>query len=315
MESLALFCNLSNVLVLILVQGVFLIMRKFKLFLFALSILAAPELFAKAGWINLFNGKNLSGWTQKAGNARFFVADGCIVGEAVSESDTNSVLGTKKDYDNFMLELDFKVDPQLFSGVHIRSEYAAKTTPWKWDGRPLTIPGGHVYGYLVLIDPSPIHRWWTASLLDQRWWTGGIYDEQRRMWLYPGPLGGDPDEFSRQGMKIFNTNGWNHLRIEAVGDSIKTYLNGVPCAQIKDSLTLKGFIGLQVRAWISDDEHEALAGAKVRFKNIRLKPVSLKPPKTGSPPNSPAEIPPTRGANYQNESFFQNKPPPPAETI
>jgi hypothetical protein len=257
-------------------------MRKFRLILFVFSILAAPELFAREGWINLFNGRNLSGWTQKSGNARFFVEDGCIVGEAVSESDTNSVLGTKKDYDNFILELDFKVDHQLFSGVHIRSQYAAKETRWEWDGRPLTIPAGHVYGYLVMIDPSPIHRWWTATLYDQRWWTAGIYDEMRRMWLYPGALGGDPDEFSRQGRKIFHTNDWNHLRIEAVGDSLKTYLNGVLCAHVKDSMTPKGFIGLQVRAWISDDDHETLEGAKVRFKNIRLKPCSPKPARAGS---------------------------------
>ncbi len=253
-----------------------------------LLILAAPGLFAGEGWINLFNGKDLSGWTQKAGDARFFVADGCIVGEAVSESDTNSVLGTERDYDNFILELDFKVDPQLFSGVHIRSEYADKPIHLEWRGVAYTIPEGRVYGYLALIDPSPIHRWWTATLFDQRWWTGGIYDEQRRMWLYPGVLGGDPDEFSRRGQEIFNTNGWNHLRIEAVGDSIKTRLNGVPCAQINDSLTPAGFIGLQVRAWISDDERYELAGAKVRFKNIRLKPVALKPAGIQTRPGAPA---------------------------
>jgi hypothetical protein len=251
--------------------------HKFKLILFAFLVLVGQQMIAKEAWINLFNGKNLFGWEKIAGDAKFYVQDGCIVGEAISESDTNSVLCTKKKYENFILELDFKVDHQLFSGVHIRSEYAAKDTPGKWNGQPLTIPAGHVYGYLVLIDPSPNHRWWTATLYDQRWWTGGIYDERRRMWLYPGPLGGDPDEFSRQGMKIFNTNDWNHLRIEAVGDSIKTHLNGVLCAHINDSLTLKGFIGLQVRDWTSDDDHETLAGAKVRFKNIRLKPISPKP--------------------------------------
>ncbi|MGB7745885.1 MAG: DUF1080 domain-containing protein [Verrucomicrobiia bacterium] len=253
-------------------------MRKIKLILFAFSILAAPGLLAGENWINLFNGKNLSGWTQKTGDARFYVKDGCIVGEAVSESGTNSVLCTKKNYDNFILELDFKVDHQLFSGVHLRSQYAAKEIRLDWQGVALTIPGGQVYGYLVLIDPSPNHRWWTASLYDQRWWTAGIYDERRRMWLYPGSLGGDPDEFSRQGREIFKTNDWNHFRIEAVGDSIKTFLNGVRCAQINDSLTPAGFIGLQVRAWISDDDHESLEGAKVRFKNIRLKPVTSKLP-------------------------------------
>ena len=259
-------------------KGELFFMRKIKLILFAFSILAAPGLLAGENWINLFNGKNLSGWTQKTGDARFYVKDGCIVGEAVSESGTNSVLCTKKNYDNFILELDFKVDHQLFSGVHLRSQYAAKEIRLDWQGVALTIPGGQVYGYLVLIDPSPNHRWWTASLYDQRWWTAGIYDERRRMWLYPGSLGGDPDEFSRQGREIFKTNDWNHFRIEAVGDSIKTFLNGVRCAQINDSLTPAGFIGLQVRAWISDDDHESLEGAKVRFKNIRLKPVTSKLP-------------------------------------
>ena len=254
-------------------------MRKFQVVLFAFSFLA-PQLFAKEHWINLFNGKNLSGWTLKAGHDKFYVDDGCIVGQVVAESETNSVLSTRKDYDNFILELDFKVDHPLFSGVQIRSQYAVKKTPWEWDGRPLTIPAGHVYGYLVLIDPSPIHRWWTATLYDQRWWTGGIYDELRRLWLYPGPLGGDPDGFSRQGMKIFRTNDWNRLRIEAVGDSIETCLNGVRCARIHDSMTLKGFIGLQLRDWISDDEHETLVGAKARFRNIRLQRVSANLPRT-----------------------------------
>jgi hypothetical protein len=264
-------------------------MRKFKLILFAFSILVGQQIIAKEIWINLFNGKNLSGWTQKTGDAKFYVSDNCIVGEAVSESDTNSVLCTKKSYDNFILELDFKVDHQLFSGVHIRSEYATNEIRLNWNGVVLTIPGGNVYGYLVLIDPSPNHRWWTASLYDQRWWTAGIYDEKRRMWLYPGSSGGDADEFSRQGREIFKTNDWNHFRIEAVGDSIKTYLNGVLCAHINDSMTLKGFIGLQVRDWISDDDHETLEGAKVRFKNIRLKLVSLTLPKAGLSPNTLTE--------------------------
>lgn len=258
-------------------------MPKRKLILCTLCLITALKLLAGENWISLFNGKDLAGWTQKTGDAKFYVRDGCIIGEAVSESETNSVLGTKKRYDNFILELDFKADRQIFSGVHIRGEYAAKETQWQWDGRPLTIPAGQVYGYLVLIDPSPNHRWWTASLYDQRWWSGGIYDERRRLWLYPGCLGGDPDEFSTQGRKIFHPTDWNHLRIAAVGTSLQTWLNGVQCAQINDSMTSNGFIGLQVRDWISDDDHQELAGAKVRFKNLRLKPVSPNPA-SGEPP-------------------------------
>jgi hypothetical protein len=261
-------------------------MRQFTFIFCALSILVAPKLSAGDGWIDLFNGRNLSGWKRMSGDAKFYVKDGCIVGEAVSESETNSVLCTKKSYDNFILELDFKVDHQLFSGIHIRGQFAAKEIRQELNGVAYTIPAGHVYGYLVLIDPSPNHRWWTATLYDQRWWTAGIYDERRRLWLYPGPLGGNPDEFSKRGKEIFRTNDWNHLRIESVGDSIKTSLNGVACAHITDSLNSAGFIGLQVRDWISDDDHEELQGAEVRFKNIRLKPVSPVPSGAGPPSNS-----------------------------
>ena len=266
------------------------IMRQLGFVLLAFTILPAQGAIAREGWIKLFNGRNLSGWTQKTGDARFYVSDGCIVGEAVSESETNSVLATKNDYANFILELDFKVDHQLFSGVHIRSAYAANTIRQDWKGVTYTIPPGNVYGYLVLIDPSPNHRWWTASLYDERWWSAGIYDERRRMWLYPGALGGDPDQFSSRGRGIFKTNDWNHLRIAAVGDSIKTWLNGVGCAGINDSMNPSGFIGLQVRDWISDDDHENLPGAKVRFKNIRLKQVAPDSSVAEPPPNPPTKV-------------------------
>jgi 3-keto-disaccharide hydrolase len=103
-----------------------------------------------------------------------------------------------------------------------------------------------------------------------RMWTAGIYDERRRGWLFPGELGGTNAQFSAQGRRIYHPNDWNHLRIEARGDSIKTFLNGVLCADIKDSLRLKGLIGLQVHA----SNNASVNGAQVRFKNIRLKPAS-----------------------------------------
>ena len=228
-------------------------------------------LVAEEQWVDLFNGTNLAGWKKVAGNSKFYAENGCIVGEVVSENDTNSVLATKKHYGDFVLELDFKSDHCLFSGVHVRSAYARKGIPAKGvGGLPMVIPSGQVYGYLVLIDPSEVKRWWTCTLYDQRFWSGGIYDENRRMWLYPGSLGGNADGFSLQGSHIFKTNDWNHFRIECKGDSIITYLNGTQCAHINDSVNLNGFIGLQVRTWISDDTHETFEGSKVRFKNIRL---------------------------------------------
>jgi len=242
-----------------------------------MTALAADPVHAQDNWSNLFDGKNLDGWTQKTGKAKYFVEDGCIVGEAVQGTKTNSFLCTTKDYDNFIMELDFKCDPLLNSGVQIRGEYSTQPTSVEWKGKTINIPAGYVYGYQVEID---------ADAARKRMWTGGIYDERRRFWLYPGQLGGTAEEFSRQGNRIFNTNDWNHLRIEAVGDSIKAYLNGVLCAHFNDSMTPKGFIGLQVHM-IGDDTSKA--GRQVRFKNIRLKTVKPTPAKPEPAPNTLTE--------------------------
>jgi hypothetical protein len=58
------------------------------------------------------------------------------------------------------------------------------------------------------------------------------------------------------------------VRVEAIGDSIKTWLNGTPCAEIKDSMTLRGFIALQVHGIGNDQSKE---GAEVRWRKLRLK--------------------------------------------
>ncbi len=231
---------------------------------------------AQAQEISLFNGKDLSGWMQKGGQARYFVDDSCIVGETVPGT-PNSFLCTDKDFDNFILELDFKVDPRLNSGVQIRSECFDQPTRVEWKGRTISIPAGRVHGYQVEIDPDVPRR---------RMWTAGIYDEGRRLWLYPGQLGGESNRFSSQGLQIFRTNDWNHLRVEAVGSSIKTYLNHVLCATINDSMTPKGFIALQVHNVGTDP---ARAGMQVRFRDLRLKPVSATEPKVEPPANTLTE--------------------------
>jgi hypothetical protein len=103
----------------------------------------------------------------------------------------------------------------------------------------------------------------------KRWWTGGLYDEGRRAWLYPGSLGGEAKAFTEQGGKLAK-EGWNTFRVEAQGDSIKTWLNGEPRAAIKDNMTPVGFIALQVHGVGDKVENE---GMKVMWRNIRLKPL------------------------------------------
>ena len=72
---------------------------------------------------------------------------------------------------------------------------------------------------------------------------------------------------------LFKQGDWNHIRIEAVGDSIKTFLNGTLRSEIKDSLTLQGFFGLQVHTIGKEKSKE---GIQVRFRNLRLTEITAK---------------------------------------
>jgi hypothetical protein len=199
--------------------------------LFALPAHAAED---ADGFVPLFDGKTLDGWRQLGGKAKYEVADGAIVGSSVPNT-SNSFLCTAKNYEDFILELEFKVDAALNSGVQVRSN---------------SLPDyhkGQVHGYQVEIDPS------------DRAWTGGIYDEGRRGWLFDL-------KNNEPARKAFKQGEWNQFRIQVVGDSIKTWLNGVPAADLKDSMTRSGFIALQVHG--VGDRQEPL---QVRWRNIRIK--------------------------------------------
>jgi hypothetical protein len=219
--------------------------------LLLLTLLACP-VFALADddSVALFDGKSLDGWVQRGGAAKYEVEDGMIVGSSVPNTD-NSFLCTEKTYDDFELNLDFKVDPALNSGVQIRSECfdEPKTLTVKSGDSKKTIKvnAGRVHGYQVEIDPS------------DRAWSAGIYDEGRRGWL-------NDLKDNEPARKAFKQNDWNHFRIVAKGASIKTWINGVPAADLTDDLTPRGFIALQV--------HGVGGRTKpltVRWKDIRIK--------------------------------------------
>lgn len=210
----------------------------------------------EAGWVQLFNGKNLDGWVQRGGKAGYAVVDGVIVGTSKAGT-PNSFLCTDRNYGDFLLEYDMKADPELNSGVQIRSsEFAEATEVDLGNGKTMKIRANLVHGYQVEFDPNQRDRVWTA----------GIYDEARRGWLYPGPLGGDADAFAEQGRKLLNRDDWNTIRVEARGPSIKTWLNGEPRTDMNDSVSPEGFIALQVHS-VGDVEKPL----RVSWKNLRIK--------------------------------------------
>ena len=98
------------------------------------------------GFASIFNGKDLSGWTQKGGKARYAVKDGVITGTAVP-STSNSFLCTQKIYGDFILEYEYKCDNRLNSGVQIRSNAYEKEVTKKLDnGKTKKFPAGRVHG-------------------------------------------------------------------------------------------------------------------------------------------------------------------------
>lgn len=195
-------------------------------------------------WINLFNGHDLTGWESKNGNAKYEVKDGAIIGTSVPK-EPNSFLCTTEEFSDFILEFEFKGDPNLNSGVMFR---ALAKPDYK---------NNRVHGYQCELEDEA----------QDRDWSGGIYDEARRGWIFPtkdNPKWGEL--FGQQSKPIYKDGQWNHIRIECKGTSIRTWLNGHLRTDFRDAMTPKGFIGLQVHG--VGDRTEPMS---VAWKNIRLK--------------------------------------------
>ncbi len=218
-----------------------------------------PLLQAQGGWVNLFNGTNLDGWVEHSGKAKYTVADGMLMGESVSGTG-NSFLCTTQTFGNFEFELEYKGDALLNSGVQIRSEVFPTATTAMIDGKEFKFAADRIHGYQCEID---------MDVARGRMWTGGIYDEARRGWLFPvdGEKGAQGMAFSKQGRAVSKPGEWNKLRIVANGSLIKTWLNGVPRAEIYDDLTLRGVIALQVHG-VGEDTNKV--GLKISFRNVRI---------------------------------------------
>ena len=222
-------------------------MKKLSCVLFALASTAIASAQPGGGWTNLFDGKTLNGWNKITGSAEYKIENGEIVGLTVPNS-PNTFLVTDKEYGDFVLELEVKVDDTTSnSGIQFRSHY----NPEMADGHG---GKGRVYGYQFELDPS------------SRAWTGGVYDEARRDWLYPLSL-------NPAAQSAFKRNEYNKIRVECIGNNIRTWVNGTSCAYVVDTVDKKGFIALQVHA-IPKPE---LAGEKIHWRNIRIKTTGLSP--------------------------------------
>lgn len=212
-------------------------MKKHHLF-FSILVLCISVTSISQNKIDLFNEKNLKGWKQLNGKAPFEVVDGMIVGTSVSNS-PNSFLATKKEYTNFILEYEMKMDEGLNSGVQIRSHSYKEYN------------NGRVHGMQIECDDS------------KRSWSGGLYDEARKGWRYPL-------EYNEKAKTAYKRGEWNHFKVVAYNNYIMTWVNGVPTANLVEEETETGFIALQVHGI---GNNKSLEGKKVWWRNITLQEI------------------------------------------
>jgi hypothetical protein len=202
-------------------------------------------------WQDITPKPGLAGWHATGGDAEYEVQGGELVGRAMPGK-TNSWLVSDARYGDYLMEFDAKTDPTLNSGVMVRGQ-----------SRP-DYRDGVVHGYQAEIDPSA------------RGWSGGMYDEQRRQWLYS--LG--RNDAAR---RAFRSGDWNHYRVEAIGNRLRTWVNGVPATDTIDDTDARGFIAFQVHAL---PDEVAARHPEVRFKNVRVvtdRPQRFAMPETGLP--------------------------------
>lgn len=203
-------------------------------------------------WVDLFDGVSINGWEYKGGPNQFVVEDKMLV--STSElGKPDGYLCTTRDFDNFILEWEVKIDTTLNSGVQIRGQI------WEKDTATMYLSGsgelskhsweaGGIWGYQIEVDPSP------------RRWSGGLYEPGNRGWVV------DLAENKEAG-EAFDRSGWNKMKVEINHNQIKTWVNGVLAVDTIDDLLDSGFIALQYHKAYNQSQE----GKKVYWKNIRIK--------------------------------------------
>lgn len=209
-------------------------MKKSILFICAFfTIVSFASLQAQGKQKALFNGKNLKGWKALNGFAKYYVEDNAIVG-VTTKGSPSTYLATKKEYTNFILEYEIKIDDKLNGGVQIRSHYD------KSKGK------NSVFGLQVEADTSP------------RGWTAGLFDQSRKGWRYTV-------EYNPEVKSAYKAGDWNKIKVIASGNRIATWLNGVNVSNLVETETETGFIALQVHAGGG-----IKIGKKTRWRNINI---------------------------------------------
>lgn len=196
----------------------------------------------KAPWKTIFNAKDFTNWKLVGSTGHTEVKDSAFYCHMTANTTEHTFVCTKEKYGDFILEMDVNTDPGYNTGILLR----CVDKPTDCDTCKVSL-----YGYQVKIDPSTT-----------RCWTGGIFDDYGASWHWLYDL--SKDERAR---KAYHIGTWNHLRMEAIGNSVKVWVNGIPTTNMINPKYSKGYIALKIHSLKNTPEEEAKIG---RFKNIRI---------------------------------------------
>ncbi|HEX6926963.1 MAG TPA: DUF1080 domain-containing protein [Longimicrobiaceae bacterium] len=183
-------------------------------------------------WRPLFDGETTAGWTNPYEWGTVTVEDG----EIRLQGDRKFFLVTEEEFDDFVFEGEVLL-PDTMSNAGFM--FRANVEP------------NRVYGYQAEVDPTG------------RRWSGGLYDEGRRAWLNPPAGDSAAAKAFREGPgTAFRPTDWNHYRVQAVGDSLKIWVNDVLTTAFRDTMDASGPIGLQ---------HHGEDGKVYRYRNLRIR--------------------------------------------
>jgi hypothetical protein len=201
----------------------------------AAGLLAAAE----PGFISLFNGKDLTGWTLVGGKGPGYIVENGMI---VCPEDGGGNLLTEKEFSDFILRLDFKLSPGGNNGIGIRAP----------------LKGDIAYSGMEI------------QILDQE---NDKYKDRLRPWQRTGSVYNVIPAADVKALKPVGE--WNSYEITARGPKIRIELNGKTVvdgdlSQVKDPEVLKKHPGIQ-----RTSGHVGFLGhnTRVEFRNIRIKPL------------------------------------------
>ena len=212
------------------------------------------------GWIPLFDGRTLGGWTVKCRSQDrdkhyWQVENGALTAQVPKGSQHQYIwLMNTNTYGDFELKLKVQTygSDAGNSGIQVRSRYDDAA--------------GWLDGPQVDINPP------------DPWRCGFLYDETREVQQWLSPLVGPPSmakpEHAPKGWKWFQADQWNDVRITCRGTRIRTVINGLPvvdyegAGQLDNPVHRARGVGLQGHIFLQIHPGGPLT---IRFKDIWLK--------------------------------------------